>query len=53
VAGLIKKIAIFLKKKWDFLKFKSDVFNLNQIMIYIRIFQHFLGYCSYNWLHGH
>jgi len=21
-------------------------------MIYIRIFHLFLGYCSYNWLHG-
>src|SRR6218665_1447041 len=35
-----KKIAYFL--------FKSDFLDLNQIMIYIRIFQFLLGYSSYN-----
>jgi len=39
-----------LKKnqKIGFLLFKSVIFDLNQIRIYIRISIFFLGYCSYN-----
>jgi len=36
-------------KKIGFLLFKSDLFYLNRIMIYIRIFHFILGYCSYNY----
>ena len=38
----------FFQKNQRIFLFKSDFFNLNQIMIYIRIFNLFLGYCSYN-----
>jgi len=45
----LAKITTFFQKnqKIGFILFKSDFFDLNQIMIYITIFHFFLGYCSY------
>ena len=47
--GRVDKNHDFFGKKSDFLKFKSNFFNLNQIKIYIRAFHFLLGYCTYNY----